>query len=200
MPLNKQVNYCKAVVIAHGKTELLLANYIKSNLHLPIEVFARDNGRTSIQINSLMSVLTTGYFKTKRSLMSQYAIETEKNEIQHFHIFPIMDLDDCNEEKKMSYVTGSMFNAHWLSTHIIPIWNQNNIDEVLFELGLIPELPNHKEKGKVYSKIFPIHRGQPDIEQIKELKEKCEISSKTNLNVFLEDCLSHVTYINNLHT
>ena len=36
--------FCKGVVIAHGKSEFLLAEHIKSNLHLPIEIYANKNG------------------------------------------------------------------------------------------------------------------------------------------------------------
>ena len=32
----RKPNYCKGIVIVHGKSELLLAEHIKSNLHLPI--------------------------------------------------------------------------------------------------------------------------------------------------------------------
>ena len=42
--------FCKGIVIAHGKSELLLAEHIKSNVHLPIEIYAESNGKTSIQI------------------------------------------------------------------------------------------------------------------------------------------------------
>ena len=37
--------FCKGVVIAHGKSEFLLAEHIKSNLHLPIEIYANKNGQ-----------------------------------------------------------------------------------------------------------------------------------------------------------
>ena len=47
----KKLNYCKGIVIAHGKSELLLAEHIKSNLHLPIEIYAESNGKTSILVS-----------------------------------------------------------------------------------------------------------------------------------------------------
>ena len=39
-----KLNYCKGIIIVHGKSELLLAEHIKSNLHLPIETYALKNG------------------------------------------------------------------------------------------------------------------------------------------------------------
>lgn len=54
--------FCKGVVIAHGKSEFLLAEHIKSNLHLPIEIYANKNGSTSIQIDGLMNILGNNVF------------------------------------------------------------------------------------------------------------------------------------------
>ena len=50
-------NYCKGIIIVHGKSELLLAEHIKSNLHLPIQIYSESNGKTSIQIDSLPTIL-----------------------------------------------------------------------------------------------------------------------------------------------
>lgn len=52
----RKPNYCKGIIIAHGKSELLLAEHIKSNLHLPIEIYAEKNGKSSIQIDSLKTI------------------------------------------------------------------------------------------------------------------------------------------------
>ena len=59
----KKPNYCKGIVIAHGKSELLLAEHIKSNLHLPIEIYAEKNGKLSIQIDDLITILGNNIFK-----------------------------------------------------------------------------------------------------------------------------------------
>ena len=60
------LNYCKAVVIVHGKSEYLMVQHIKSSLHLPIEIYAKKKGNNSIQITSLMLVLNNSIFKTKK--------------------------------------------------------------------------------------------------------------------------------------
>lgn len=46
----RKPNYCKGIIIAHGKCELLLAEHIKSNLHLNIGIYSLKNGQLSIQI------------------------------------------------------------------------------------------------------------------------------------------------------
>lgn len=96
----RKPNYCKGIIIVHGKSELLLAEHIKSNLHLPIEIYAESNGKTSIQIDSLMTVLGNNIFKNKRAFNKKYVVEEEKGQLINFSVIPIMDLDDTSEEKR----------------------------------------------------------------------------------------------------
>lgn len=183
----RKPNYCKGIIITHGKSEFLLAEHIKSNLHLPIEIYR--NPKTSIQIDDLPRVLGNSIFKNKRSLKREYIIEEENNELVNFFVMPIIDLDDTTEEKIEKYKNGEMFKNHWLSPYIIPIWNDINLDHVLYDLKLISKLPNDKEKGKVYEELFPKNTGQADVEQVNKLLKYFESTSKTNMNIFIEKCL-----------
>lgn len=185
----RKPNYCKGIIIAHGKSELLLAEYIKSNLHLPIEIYSLKNGKTSIQIDSLMTILGNNDFKNKSKLKQKYIIEEKNKKFINFFIMPIMDLDDTTEEKIKKYKNGEMFKNHWLSPYIIPIWNDINLDHVLYDLKLISKLPNDKEKGKVYEELFPKNTGQADLEQVNKLLKYFESTTKTNMNIFIEKCL-----------
>lgn len=185
----RKPNYCKGIIIAHGKSELLLAEHIKSNLHLPIEIYSLKNGKTSIQIDSLMTILGNNDFKNKSKLKQKYIIEENNKKFINFFIMPIMDLDDTTEEKIKKYKNGEMFKNHWLSPYIIPIWNDINLDHVLYDLKLISKLPNDKEKGKVYEELFPKNTGQADLEQANKLLKYFESTTKTNMNIFIEKCL-----------
>jgi len=185
----RKPNYCKGIAIVHGKSEFILAEYIKSNLHLPIEIYAESNGKTSIQIDGLMNVLGNNIFKNKKAFNRKYIVEEEKGQLIDFLIMPIMDLDDTSEEKKKKYLTGEMFKNHWLSPYIVPIWNKENLDEVLLELQLIDKLPNNKDKGKVYRDLFPKNQGKSDKQQIEDLMKMFEKSRKTNMEVFIKKCL-----------
>lgn len=185
----RKPNYCKEIIIAHGKSELLLAEHIKSNLHLPIEIYSLKNGKTSIQIDSLMTILGNNDFKNKSKLKQKYIIEEKNKKFINFFIMPIMDLDDTTEEKIKKYKNGEMFKNHWLSPYIIPIWNDINLDHVLYDLKLISKLPNDKEKGKVYEELFPKNTGQADLEQVNKLLKYFESTEKTNMNIFVEKCL-----------
>ena len=185
----RKPNYCKGIIIAHGKSELLLAEHIKGNLHLPIEIYSLKNGKTSIQIDSLMTILGNNDFKNKSKLKQKYIIEEKNKKFINFFIMPIMDLDDTAEEKIKKYKNGEMFKNHWLSPYIIPIWNDINLDHVLYDLKLISKLPNDKEKGKVYEELFPKNTGQADLEQVNKLLKYFESTTKTNMNIFIEKCL-----------
>lgn len=185
----RKPNYCKGIIIAHGKSELLLAEHIKSNLHLPIEIYSLKNGKTSIQIDSLMTILGNNDFKNKSKLKQKYIIEENNKKFINFFIMPIMDLDDTTEEKIKKYKNGEMFKNHWLSPYIIPIWNDINLDHVLYDLKLISKLPNDKEKGKVYEELFPKNTGQADLEQVNKLLKYFKSTTKTNMNIFIEKCL-----------
>lgn len=192
MAKNSKINFCKGVIIAHGKCELLLAEYIKSNLHLPIEIYAENNGKTSIQIEGLTKVLGNNIFKNKRTFKQKYTVEEKNGVFKDFSIMPIMDLDDTDEERMKEYISGKMFEKHWLNPYIIPIWNYKNLDEVLLDIKLINKLPNDKEKGKTYRSLFPINSGKSDIQQIEELLGKFEKSNKTNIEIFIKKCLNSV--------
>ena len=185
----KKPNYCKSIVVAHGKSELLLVEHIKSNLHLPIEIYANKNGSTSIQIDGLMNILGNNVFKNKNSFNNKYEVEKENGILKNFSLMPIMDLDDTSEDRKQKYISGEMFKNHWLSPYIVPIWNKNNLDEVLLDLKLIDKLPNNKEKGRLYRELFPTNKGESDIQQVKNLMNKFKKSNKTNMQVFIKKCL-----------
>lgn len=182
-------NYRKGIVIAHGMSEYIFSEHIKSNLHLPIEIYAENRGKSSIQIDSLTNILGNNIFKNKRAFKRNYIVEEENGILKDFFIMPIMDLDDTTEERIKKYKLGELFKNHWLSPYIIPIWNDINFDQVLYNLGLISKIPNEKEKGKIYRELFPINNGETDVEQVKRLLNQFEKNNKTNMDVFLKKCL-----------
>ncbi len=184
--MKKRPNYIRIIVIAHGKSELLLAEHIKSNLHLPIQIYAENHGKTSIMIDGLPNVLGNNIFKNKTSLLRHYAIETSGKQLKNLVIMPIMDLDETSVE---AYKSKEIFASHWLSPYIVPIWNNENLDAVLFHLGLIDHIPNDKEKGKMYRQLFPTNHEGPDFEQVKMLRDAFRNSKNTNMEIFLDACL-----------
>ncbi|MEZ3452742.1 MAG: hypothetical protein K1W17_00020, partial [Oscillospiraceae bacterium] len=115
--------YTKAVVICHGKSELQITRYIYSNLHLPVKVYAKDNGRHSIQITSLINELNSTQFRNIDKFADEFSVEvsgTGKNKkLVNFKLFIIMDTDDCTEQQKKKYISAEMFSKHWLYEYIV---------------------------------------------------------------------------------
>ena len=159
----KQLNYTKAIVIVHGKSEKQICQYIKNKFRLKIEIYSDKNGEKAIQITSLKNTLNNKIFKSFRNFINVYEdvklTDDGKSIDSSFKIFIIMDTDDCTEEQKQNFNNKEMFKKHWAYNYIVPIYN-------------IPE----------YEKTDEI--------QIQELLNNLKKQKNTNLNEFLEFCLN----------
>lgn len=60
-----------------------------------------------------------------------------------------------------------MFKQHWLYEPIVPILNDNNLEEVLNDLGFTAA---KKNKEKNYRQIFPVVRGKQDLDTASDLQ------------------------------
>ena len=193
MPLRK-LKYVNAVVILHGKSELIMAEYIKSNLHLRIEFKSKNKGKNSIQINGLMNVLRKYPFNSAKAMADEYGIEYDEknNKLKNFKLFIIMDTDDCTEEKANKYKNKDMFKGHPLEQYIEPIYNSENLDKVM-ERAKIKTKKKTNSKGEVYEKIFPMNEGprtQKTIDEVKQFADKIRNVNGSNLIRFVEYCIS----------
>ena len=194
MPSNN-LNYTKACVIVHGKTELLFTRYICTNLHLKIKPIAKDKGKTSIQINGLLKFMNGQNFKSLKAFAEFYSIEYDPNNksLKDFKFFIIMDTDDCDEKTKEDYITGRLFKNHILSDYIVPIYNIENFEDVMIKANISTKKIPSGDKGKYYSKIFPINTSPLSMDTIKEVKtfmNKIKDVTETNMNEFIDYCLS----------
>ena len=183
--MKHRVNYLKIIVIVHGKSELCLVRYIKSNLKIKMEIISSKNGKNPIQITSLKNILNNLDFKSSKNFLKKfYDIEHIKDKLLNFKLFIIMDTDDCPNKKKDSYLTKKMFKDHWLSKYIIPIYNINNLEDVMSKCNI------KITRKKDYITIFPINRNELDIEQIKNFSIKIkQFKQYTNLNEFIDYCI-----------
>lgn len=190
----RELKYLKAVVIVHGKSEKQLAQYVKSKLRLKIEIESDKNGEKSIQITSLDKFINNKKFKSLNSFLRNFE-DAELNANgkklnEKFKIFIIMDTDDCTEKQKEEFIKKTMFKKHWAYDNIVPIYNSQNLEDVLTKAKIPFEKKGDKRK-KEYIKIFPTDKKyeRSDEIQIKDLKEKLEDVKNTNLDEFLEFCL-----------
>lgn len=189
------LKYTRGIVIVHGKSEYQMTKYIYTNLRLPIRIIAEHNGRKSIQINGLKGMFGKGFFSCASKFASEYEIEYDrkKKRLINFRLFIIMDTDDCSEAAKQAYISGRMFEGHWAKDYIVPIYNINNLEDVMLKSGIMTKRIENKEKGNYYSRIFPINTNPPtrdSMAQIKSLREKLSKVKDTNMTEFIDYCLS----------
>ncbi len=180
--------YTEILVVVHGKSEYELATYIRSNLRIKLAIEAENKGKNSIQINSLKNIFGNTVFSSKKNFLQKYTdlnIDSKKR-INKLSIYTIMDIDDCTPEEFNNYKNKSMFSSHWLYDYIIPIYNIRNLEDVLEKSGVPFE---RKNKGN-YVNIFPTNRGQADLIQIEDFRDKLKMNSRiTNLHLFIDECL-----------
>lgn len=191
----RKLNYTQCGVICHGLSELSIVNYIKSHLHLKLEVFSKDKGHCSVQITSLMSFLDGRNFQSVSKFYKEYDVEHHKNKLINFKLFIIMDTDDCTEKQKQAFESKEMFKNHPLFDYIVPIFNVPNLESVLIKAGIMTKKIKDNEKGSYYLKTFPISKEPYCLDSFNEiltLKDKLIGVKSTNLDVFLDYCLSLV--------
>ena len=190
----KQLNYTKAVVIVHGKSEKQICQYIKNKLRLKIEIYSDKNGEKAIQITSLKNTLNNKIFKSFRNFIKVYEdiklTDDRKFIDDKFKIFIIMDTDDCSEKQKRDFINGNMFKEHWAYKYIVPIYNIPELETVL-EMANIPFKKTGNKRKKEYIKIFPTDPKYENTDeiQIKQLLHTLKKQKNTNLNEFLDFCL-----------
>ena len=103
---SKKLNYLKAVVIVHGKSELQMCEFIKNNLRIKMGFISNNKGKSSIQISGLLKRLNGKDIKDFNSFFKKYEDEIEiiNDKLStNFKMFIIMDTDDCSEEEKNNY-------------------------------------------------------------------------------------------------
>ena len=177
--------------IVHGKSELLMCSSVKSNLKIKHEIHAKDRGRHSIQVNSVLQELNSTKFNMSlKDFSEKYDIsyDSKNKRLVNFKLFIIMDLDDCTQEKAEQFKNKSMFNEHILYEYIVPIYNDPNLEKTIHDLGINI---NKKEKVKGYIKIFPTNKGDLDIHMAEEFAEKLNKKCKSsNLGLYFDYCVS----------
>jgi len=185
-------NYTSAIVVVHGDSENIIAKHIKSSLRLNMHIH---KGTTSIQINGLLKELNS-HFKNILQLQENHnlSLDINKNVINNFKIFTLMDTDDCSQETKEKYIDGSLFSKYALKEYVVPIYSIPDLEHVLFESKLIPKIYNDSEKVKEYGKLFPVSKvpigqSQLPMDNMKTTYSLLKSNKKTNLDVFIQYCI-----------
>ncbi len=188
----RKLNYLKAVVIVHGKSEKQIVQYIKQKLRLKIAIESEKNGEKSIQITSLKNVLSNKKFCIEENFI-KYFCDAERVDgkiPEYFKIFIIMDTDDCKDIEKLNYINKEMFRNHWAYHYIVPIYNDMNLEDVLMKAG-VPFRKRGENRKSEYVQLFPTcdKFDKTDSVQIEELMNNLSLIDSTNMDEFLKFCL-----------
>lgn len=197
MPSNS-LNYTKAAVIVHGKSEFHIVRYIYTNLHLSVKIIAENKGRSSIQINGLKDYLNKKPFRSLSAFAEEYSVEYDRKrkKLNNFKLFIIMDTDDCSDKMKEEYITKSLFKNHPLEKYIVPIYNISNLEDVMIKAGIMVERISNSEKGNYYSKVFPINTDPVSLDTVKQIQlfaNKIKNVKGTNMLEFVNYCMDQIS-------
>ena len=174
---------CRTLVIAHGKSELIMVKDIASRMRMDIETFSWDGGQRSIKLEHISDVLRTPPFESEMSLKRFFPrLEYRSGKgvrMPNLKIFPIMDRDG-DDIRDGAYISGDMFRDSPFFGRIIPIFNIGNLDIVLEGCGY----GKVEDKMRFYRKTFSTI-------DVTDLYNRLRESYSTNLDVFLYHCMQH---------
>ncbi|MCI1985448.1 MAG: hypothetical protein LKJ69_09165 [Lactobacillus sp.] len=181
------------IVVAHGQSEVAIAESLRSALRIKLLVIAENRGRSSIQIEGLAKRLDKEpLLKNKAEFMAQYSL----SQLDHLHIFTLMDVDDVRHvDTKTAYMTGHIpgIKNRWYKQRVTPIYCDGNLEAVL-KLADMPYAKSKAEKTATYLKVFPIVR-TPEERQSKRddfitFRDKTMSLQQTNIDIFVSTCLT----------
>lgn len=174
----------KVMAIVHGKSEYCLCTSIRSNLRIKHRIIARDKGRESIQVTSIMDVLKNKQLKSFAGFKHSFGdIACEKKALLHFRLFIMMDVDDCTEEEKRCFINKEMFKEHWLYDSIVPIYNDPNLEAVMAAIGI----PVKKKMD--YITFFPTNHGDLDMQKAIDFRDRLKACRCTNMEEYVKYCI-----------
>ena len=72
MKKHRKTNYCRAIIICHGKSELILFSRLKSILRLPIITESNEKGKSSVKIQGIESFFRREEFNDKKAFCKKF--------------------------------------------------------------------------------------------------------------------------------
>lgn len=182
--------------VAHGKSEWHIAKYTFTNLHIRHQLFAKSNGKSSIQINGLMAYLNK-ICRNLKSFAEEYCVEydSKTKRLVNFKLFIMMDTDDCSEQAAKDFQSKKMFAGHPLYDYIVPLFCIRNLEEVMVKAGIMTKKIPDNQKDRFYSKVFPMNdgkHGEGTAEEIRHFGEQVRPIKETNLEELIDYCLKQI--------
>ena len=181
------------IVVAHGLSEVAIAQSLGAALRMKIIVVAEDSGRSSIQAEGLAKrLLKVPSLKTWTTCAETYSVDDPRQ----VHIFTLMDVDDIrHSDVKQAYMQGRVpgLSRRWYNERVTPIYCDGNLEAVLKAIGMA-YANSRGEKHDLYLKIFPVTR-TPEAQRSKrddfiEFRDKLQSVAISNMDVFVSTCLT----------
>lgn len=139
------------------------------------------------QITSVMDILNDYRFKSFKNFIREFDdVKHNKGKLLSFSLFIIMDVDDCTLDQKSKFISKEMFKDHWLFEYIVPIYNDPNLEATMRAAKI------EVQRKKDYILIFPTNHGDLDIRTACEFQEKVKTCRCSNLNEYVDRCISIV--------
>jgi len=172
---------CKVLVIAHGKSEVIMAKNLASRMRMNIEVHSLDKGERAIKLEHIAEMLKMYPFDSEVHLHAVYPGLDYRTRggvrMPDLTIYPILDKDG-DEIRYGSYVSGDMFRDSPFKGCIKPILNIDNLEVVMDGCGYGPV----KDKVRFYERTFSGIN-------VMDFYDRVRGSPATNLDEFLFDCM-----------
>jgi hypothetical protein len=84
-----------------------------------------------------------------------------------------------------AFKSGAMFKKLWFGEYIVPVWNTQNLEDVLEQMDY-PFAKTQSDKGKLYKDFFSPKKGQDDVAFLELFMKSCEKNKNTNMDVLLK--------------
>ncbi len=162
------------VVIAHGKSEMILVRTISHRLKVPVEIYSKRCGEETISMKNIGRVLTEPPFDSGPHLHKEYKyIEYSPREgFRNLTIIPILDVDGDARSYK-PYISGDIFRKSLFKDEVMPVANDPNLEAVMEDIGY----PPIKDKMDWYTGV--------DVEPM-DFYKRLVRSKKTNMEKLIE--------------
>ncbi|WP_242364230.1 hypothetical protein [Limosilactobacillus antri] len=186
----REAHYCRAIIICHGKSELLLFSRLKSILRLPIEVVGSDNGKSSVKIQGLESFLRRDEYRTKKAFCrnffrESYRAKTFPHLITQVKVFAVMDIDDATTDQVKRYKNCEYFKTKWLKPCCVPIYNDPNLEKTVLKIGMDVPTTNN-EKAIFYQKLWAKSlQSEADVKKIYIKLKECRYTNMEKVIKYL---------------
>ena len=195
MKKHRKTNYCRAIIICHGKSELILFSRLKSILRLPIITESNEKGKSSVKIQGIESFFRREEFNDKKAFCKKFFQEEYgdlrkqkkfQSLLNQLRIFTVMDIDDATDDQVNRYKNCEYFKAKWLKQCCVPIYNDPDLEKTISRIGY--KAPSAKnKKAMFYQELARSLENENDIKKLQEKLKKCNC---TNIECVMQYLLS----------